>query len=78
MYICDLCHACIGPDKHPTKVVVETREVVYPERFAERVTEDWEGRERTETVMIDKGGKGWEIVKEISVCKSCLGEKDED
>jgi hypothetical protein len=41
--------------------VTETRPVIYEERVT------IEGRKKT----VDKGGEGWEIVKEKKLCEKC-------
>jgi hypothetical protein len=43
----------------PTVIVVETRARIYPERL------------RKDKTVLDRGGEGREIVRELSVCKSC-------
>ena len=46
----------------PERVVVETRDKVYPMRFG--------GNE-----CVDNGGRGWEIVREEELCKVCVRKK---
>lgn len=59
---------CAITKKHcqnaPLRVIVEKREVIYPQRFGYKVDKESGKREQ---VCIDQGGKGWEIVKEIMV-----------
>jgi hypothetical protein len=44
----------------PTLIVMETRNKVYQERV------DKTGK------VIDRGGEGWEIVRESNACKRCV------
>lgn len=68
MYRCDECHEAV--DGSPTRVVLETREKVYEPRF-KKINPDGPEVERN-MMCVDKGGKGWEIVKEANLCPKCL------
>jgi hypothetical protein len=57
---CGLCKRAMPNGSSPTIEVVETRRKVYPEQT------DKSGKVR------DRGGEGWEIVREIMVCKRCI------
>jgi len=60
------CKKCL---KHytgkPVKVVVETREKIYPPR-------NWDDRLRK---FEDPGGRGFEIVSEQIMCPECAGSR---
>ena len=60
MYICEKCKRQLKPHNKPIKKVVKTRAKIYPERLR--------GKD-----VIDKGGAGMEIVRELSVCEECYG-----
>lgn len=56
---CDKCRKHFSGS--PKKLVVNVRPKIYPKRFAK------DGK-----TTIDEGGKGYEIVEEIDVCKNCF------
>ena len=56
MFKCHRCKKAIGPAIPPITIITETRPKVYRNYI--------EGRDPIES-------KGWEIVKEIKVCKRC-------
>jgi hypothetical protein len=60
MFNCMCCHKSVGPHVSPMNLVIETREKVYPERH------------NSEGEVIDRGGSGREIAKEIKVCYPCF------
>jgi|GEM_PF-1466764 len=68
MYKCDRCgkHSELG--QREIKIVSETREKEYPERF----TPDGWGKSR----RIDRGGVGTEVVKEERICYKCAVKED--
>lgn len=57
-FICQLCGELQGNRKKPVKKVIKTRIKIYPVRK--------KGKD-----IIDKGGVGVEVVKEIEVCETC-------
>ena len=59
---CALCSVFQPPKTSPVMVILEAREVTYPER-----------RKKTNigTKVIDPGGNGTEIVREVMVCDKC-------
>jgi hypothetical protein len=59
-FICDCCLTPLGNGTKPIRRVLETREKHYPTRFAQ------DGK-----TVIDRGGIGREIVREVSLCKKC-------
>lgn len=61
---CGLCGKKYGSRQKPNMVVIETRQKVYPVRTAV----GFDGH----TVVIDNGGVGVEIVKEVKSCQFCL------
>ena len=64
-FTCGICHRPIRR-KHakPDRIILETRSKVYPER-----------RNRKGDKVIDKGGKGWEIAKEVDACRRCVADR---
>ncbi len=58
---CDDCNTV--QNGKPIKVIVEKRDKVYPIRRKDPLD--------IKSAVIDKGGKGWEIVKEIEIGKEC-------
>ena len=62
---CDNCKQAVDSGIPMNKVVVKTREKVYPRRT--KIVEGWMSQE----VTLDSGGIGWETVKELSLCKDC-------
>lgn len=68
MFVCQKCEKVVGPRVRPVKLIVETRDAVYPHRpkvFKVR-TGDSKSRWRD-----DSGGNGLEIVKEVDACAEC-------
>jgi len=56
---CELCSKPQPANTAPTMLVVERRRKSYPER-------------RKGTKVIDVGGEGWEIAKEVQACTRCV------
>ena len=57
-----VCQICDKPQKDgsiPTLVQIECRDKTYPER------------RNKEDEVIDKGGSGYETVREVQACKQC-------
>ena len=54
------CDSCNRVEQKPIRKVVETREKIYPVRYAS------DGK-----TIIDKGGRGREIVHEMNLCADC-------
>lgn len=63
---CEKCGKAQEAGTQPTKVVAKTRTREYPERYKT----GYNGR----PILIDAGGKGWEIVQEQLLCPTCLKE----
>jgi hypothetical protein len=61
---CEKCSKVAPKGVSPVMEVVETRSATYPVRY-----KDPEHPRQSE--VIDKGGKGAEIAKEIKVCPEC-------
>ena len=58
-----ICEGCFNPQdtyEKPIRFVSETRKKVYPVRYAK------DGK-----TIIDKGGTGIEIAKEMNLCRNC-------
>ncbi len=76
MFRCDECGTVVPAGVRETKVVVETRPREYEargggrENFRPRGRGPMGRRARRQRVF-DKGGTGWEIVREVSVCPKC-------
>jgi hypothetical protein len=62
MFICQSCSHQSGPGETSQNVVVATRAHVHPPRWIER---------SGKTELVDKGGVGTQIVREIRVCRAC-------
>lgn len=63
-FICEICNRPMPIGSKPIQYVTKTREVEYPER----VVVDPLSKKRK---VIDRGGVGWEIVKQLNICKRC-------
>lgn len=61
MYVCQSCNTPSKPDVSSYRVVTATRDRVYP--FRSEANKDGSD---------DRGGRGKEIVKEITVCPECF------
>lgn len=59
MFICQNCREQQPPGISPHQVITEIRDRIYP--YREHANHD----------SPDLGGKGWEIVEELSVCEGC-------
>jgi hypothetical protein len=72
MFICDGCGKAIGPSIIPFHVVKEWRQRTYP--FRSQVMRPYNRQRRRDHSQWadDSGGKGWEIVREATVCAACL------
>ena len=57
-FICGNCGEAQEDGSIPTLIVTERRNKIYPERYAD-------------SLVIDKGGSGYETVKEIQACEKC-------
>lgn len=62
---CELCECAQPAKSKPTRVIVETRPRVYPERTRP-------GKQGNPSRVIDFGGEGYEIVREVNVCSRCV------
>jgi hypothetical protein len=60
MFICKICNKQAKEGVSPTMVVLEEREKNYPVRYNQATGE-----------VIDYGGTGKEIAKEVMACASC-------
>ena len=58
-FICDNCGKPQRDRRPQNKVIIDYRKKVYPVRKDEN------------EIVIDKGGHGWEIVKEAGFCNTC-------
>lgn len=67
MFACGLCHEQSEPNERPERVVVETREKMYPERFHAHPYR----RTNTKLYRDDPGGVGSEVVKEVIAHVKC-------
>lgn len=75
MFRCDRCNAVVPAGTRETKIIVETRPKTYESRGG--MTREFPrsrrpmGRRARRAQSFDKGGTGFEIVREISVCPKC-------
>ena len=60
------CEHCKKVGHKPLMAVIETRPKIYPQRT--RPARVNAAGEAVETEMVDKGGEGWEIVREGLFC----------
>lgn len=65
MFRCTRCQKVSLPGDKPVRLVVETREKVYP--FRSRANR----RRGYMNFTDDEGGRGQEIKREVVVCKDC-------
>lgn len=65
MYYCQSCNKLSQPGEKPHRVVKEVRQRAYTRKIRDK------GKEREVTV-----GHGTEIVREVTVCAPCAGEKN--
>jgi len=56
---CELCNKQQPARTSPEVLIEESRNKSYPER-------------KSGTKVIDIGGRGWEIVREVRACKKCV------
>ena len=63
-FICKKCGKIQPNNTKPKKVIVQKRNKVYPLRRENPLD--------PKSTIIDNGGSGWEIVKEIKVCTDCF------
>lgn len=67
-FICNRCNKATPNGAKVHRIVTEKREVTYPYRNDANRYKDAHGWVWTD----DKGGKGYETAKELSVCGACL------
>lgn len=67
MFPCQSCNKTTNPGEKATKVVVETRSVTYP-FVPDAIRFRKEGKK---VIKHDMGGRGIEIVQELTVCPNC-------
>jgi hypothetical protein len=74
MFICEMCKSIVPPSTPATRLVVETRNVTYPFRKDAHIFR----RNGRLVKQDDPGGRGLEIVKEVSVCPECAHKYQEE
>lgn len=75
MFNCDNCNKTVQPKMKCSRVVVSTREKVYPFRSGVNRVASWkEDKADKINSSNDNGGNGFETVKEIKMCHSCFSE----
>ena len=62
---CEQCRQSQPTRSHPITVVTERREKIYPPQEHKRKDGKW---------WTSPGGVGWEIAREMRVCKACAAE----
>ena len=67
-FICEKCKKTQPNNTKPKKVIMRRRDKVYPLRREDPLD--------PKSTIIDNGGTGWEIVKEIKICTDCFGKED--
>ena len=73
MFRCQNCNTVVPPNTKANSIIVQRRPVSYEERSAE--VQGRRGRARTR--IIDRGGDGHEIIRELKVCPTCAVEVPE-
>jgi hypothetical protein len=77
MYRCQICDRIVPPKTRQHKLTVATRPKVYPSRGPEpSERRRFRGRGRPKAEPRDRGGSGFEIVQEVSVCPKCAAEHE--
>ncbi|MFK7821139.1 MAG: hypothetical protein AB8G99_20655 [Planctomycetaceae bacterium] len=71
MFRCQICGQVAAPGTRATKVVVVSRAKVYAQRGGSDSNQRGRGRFRAPKKPIDQGGKGNEIVQEVTACVDC-------
>jgi hypothetical protein len=71
MFRCQICGQVAAPGTRATKVVVVSRAKVYAQRGGGDGNQRGRGRFRAPKKPIDQGGKGNEIVQEVTACVDC-------
>lgn len=69
MYICQKCLSNIPANQPSFNFTTHKRQKHYPKRLQANVFIDQNGKQQKRD---DPGGTGYEIVKEIKVCKACF------
>ena len=84
MFICQFCNYCTSAGIRARRIVVETQNFIFPERFrAQRPTKGKEKRKekrekerrkggKVERWNTDPGGTGQQIVREVLACSKCV------
>lgn len=77
MFRCQQCGTVVPAGTRATKIVTQTRRKEYQPREAEPTSRGGRfgrGRFSRRRRVIDRGGEGTEIVREIMVCPKCAAE----
>ena len=70
MFRCQKCGVNVGPKVQERRIIVETRQKIYPERTG-KFNKYWDEEEERFRYKGDPGGFGWERVRELKVCERC-------
>ena len=73
MFRCQNCNTVVPPRQKSAAVTVQRR----PKSYEERSVEVAGRRGRSRTRVVDRGGYGHEIVRELKVCPTCADQLDE-
>lgn len=63
-FICKRCGDIQPNNTKPKNIIIQKRDKIYPIRRENPLD--------LKSAIIDKGGSGWEIIKEIKVCEDCF------
>jgi hypothetical protein len=75
MFRCQICEKIVPPKTRENKLTLVTRPKVYEARGPDPTERRrFRGRGRPKAEPRDRGGTGYEIVQEISVCPKCAAE----
>lgn len=75
MFRCQICNQVAAPGTRATKVVVISRERIYEPRGGGG-EQRGRGRFRGPRKPTDQGGKGHEIVREMTACVACAAKQE--
>lgn len=76
MFHCEICGAQVPPRTKAARIVLETRVRQYPKRYLPpKAGLNGRRRKSGEPVVIDRGGRGTEIVREANACPACAARR---
>lgn len=76
MYRCAICQVVVSAGRPARYVVLESRSVTYPMRENAQRPKKRNDRRKTARWKRDRGGRGYEIAREVLACSSCAGKAE--